>query len=633
MKEVDAVRAEIVYKMQLAHRVTLAILVAPTVVLPAMAKLAEQIAGSPSKLGATAPQFDFTILLIFLCLPPLLLWGELFCQSQVNGIRRAGDWLRGLEQTVGLAKSGAPHVGWETWVSSEHRRRWDDDVFQFLTRSLVLLYYCAASWMASVLGGELVSHSGLAAAVGLAPEFAKPIARDLALWFFGSLYAAYFVFKRRMQYSDLPAPELQAGAVLEALITQAGRAYRAPTGDLKFPYVVSSLGTGDAAPADPLRVRGETARVLGVYEELYDWDGTFCGAALLDAPAPLNGVLEGVVKNFLAAQHGEDGFVPRTLTPEGTQIDPMELCKPLLAQGALAITRHRGDQRWLEPAEFAALTQFVEHWQRERRGPSGMYMWRSALESGVDNNAALVHFPPLSIEAVDATCYVARECAALALLAAERGQDTLALRMRRHALDAQQALLKRSWDDSAGFFWNLHVESGLPVKIASWTGLLPLWGSFLPRDVLHRMIERNLGPEGGFLSAAGIATLARSEVSFNAARRAYIWDHTKQKRGEVSNWQGPAWVLPNALLADALAAAGERDLAQSICRRTLSTLARDLTRSGTLHECYDADGGQPLWAPGFVSWNALAVRMLQWSRGQVATVLPEGLSSASLHTP
>jgi len=33
-----------------------------------------------------------------------------------------------------------------------------------------------------------------------------------------------------------------------------------------------------------------------------------------------------------------------------------------------------------------------------------------------------------------------------------------------------------------------------------------------------------------------------------------------------------------------------------------------------------------------VSWNALAVRMLQWSRGQVATVLPEGLSSASLHT-
>jgi putative isomerase len=91
--------------------------------------------------------------------------------------------------------------------------------------------------------------------------------------------------------------------------------------------------------------------------------------------------------------------------------------------------------------------------------------------------------------------------------------------------------------------------------------------------------------------------------------------------------------LPNALLADGLAACGHFLLAQLICRGTLMLLARDLRESGFMHECYDADSGAPLWASGFLSWNALGLGMSRWLRGRSPTILPSGLSSLSVELP
>ena len=632
LKEADAVRAEIVYKMQLVHRVTLAILVAPTAVLPAMAKLAEQVAATKpgAGLGTKTELFDIVLLIVFVCLPLLLLWAYLFCQSQVNGIRRAGEWLRLMEQSLGLGETRSVHRGWETWIASGQRRLWDDDLYRYLTFALVALYYIATAVMASALIHNVASGVHWLTLVGLPQDRAEALAWLLPAALFAILFLLFINAVRAFVYRIESAPDVKPDRVAEAVLRSARLAYREAEGSLRHPYIVASIRRSNAqVEADPLRSLGETARVLGTYEELYDWDGIFCGAALLGQVAPLDQVLEGVVLNFLDA-HEQNGFIPRTLTPQGTQIDPHELCKPLLAQGALAATRARGAQAWLDDQAFATLRAFVEHWLRERRGPSGMFMWRSALESGIDNNAALVHYPPLTIESVDATCFVAREAAALAVLAAERGDETLARRMRRQAADAQRALLARSWDEKAAFFWNRHVDTGHPVKIRSWTGLLPLWAGLAPGKVRERMINANLQVGGPFLTERGLTTLAADEVAFNAGRRTYIWDHIKQKRGEVSNWQGPTWVLPNALLCDALAANGHTGLARALCVGTVRTLARDLAISGTMHECYDTQTGLPLWANDFLSWNALAVRMTRWLRGDDVTILPDGLSSASL---
>lgn len=633
LKEADAVRAEIVYKMQLAHRISLMILIAPNVVLPAMAKFAEEIVGTSQgeSLGPRSSLFDLMFVGVAACLPLLLLWADLFCHSQVNGIRRAGDWLRNLEQSLDLGETRSGWSGWETWVSGSQRRLWDDDLYRYLREGLVFLYYAAAAGMASFLVGDLLQRLGVPDLLGIAGAGARVVSYGVPAFLFGLTYAALMWLRKVTTYTD----ESEAGtdeqiAHVELTIINAARqAYRLPAGALNFPYLVATVGEPATVEADPLRMLGESSRVLGSYQELYDWDGIFCGGALLHELAPLNHVLEGIVRNFLAAQ-SNDGFVPKSLTRDGQQLDPHELCKPLLAQGALSVSRAYGSQDWLDGQTFTALVNFVDYWLQERRGHSGMFRWRSALESGVDNNPGLVHFPPFGIEAVDATCFVARECAALALLAAERSNAPVAHRMRRSALNAQHALLTQSWDENAGFFWNRHVDSGLPVKLMSWTGLMPLWGGFVPEPIRDRIAKQHLRPGGHFLTTYGIMTLSRDEVVFNNARRTYVWDHTAQTRKEVSNWQGPTWVLPNALLADALAASGHHQLAQTICRGTLKLLAHDLRVSGSMHECYHADSGAPLWAKGFLSWNALGLGMSRWLRGTSPTILPAGLSSLSV---
>jgi hypothetical protein len=44
----------------------------------------------------------------------------------------------------------------------------------------------------------------------------------------------------------------------------------------------------------------------------------------------------------------------------------------------------------------------------------------------------------------------------------------------------------------------------------------------------------------------------------------------------------------------------------------LKAMQMDLDKNKTLHENYDAETGAPLWAPDFMSWNALAVELIDY---------------------
>ncbi|MGH3749042.1 MAG: hypothetical protein ACRDT8_16765, partial [Micromonosporaceae bacterium] len=49
--------------------------------------------------------------------------------------------------------------------------------------------------------------------------------------------------------------------------------------------------------------------------------------------------------------------------------------------------------------------------------------------------------------------------------------------------------------------------------------------------------------------------------------------------------------------------------ARHILEGTLTMLARDIERHGTLHEYYHPDTGEGLMNPGFLNWNLLATTM------------------------
>lgn len=78
-----------------------------------------------------------------------------------------------------------------------------------------------------------------------------------------------------------------------------------------------------------------------------------------------------------------------------------------------------------------------------------------------------------------------------------------------------------------------------------------------------------------------------------------------------SNWRGPVWVNANAMLALGLARYNHTlSLAHTLARRVVAALASDIRASGTWHECYSAQNGSGLAAPGFLSWDTLGAVLL-----------------------
>ncbi len=66
----------------------------------------------------------------------------------------------------------------------------------------------------------------------------------------------------------------------------------------------------------------------------------------------------------------------------------------------------------------------------------------------------------------------------------------------------------------------------------------------------HRLIQKYILNSEQFLRPCGLSSVAISEPLYNQAKRGLYG------RAVVSNWQGPMWILPNALTARCLIANG-----------------------------------------------------------------------------
>ena len=159
LKQVESVRSEILYKMQLVHRLGLAVITAPVVVLPIIARIQDYIPKTLPEIS-TNPLSRFTfsmvVLLVSAGIPILLLWAEFFCISQTNGILRAGHWLRGVEQGIGIENSHNTICGWESWIESEDRRAMDDVLTRGTRLALISLFYWVSVLMICCLTRDYI---------------------------------------------------------------------------------------------------------------------------------------------------------------------------------------------------------------------------------------------------------------------------------------------------------------------------------------------------------------------------------------------------------------------------------------------------------------------------------------------
>jgi putative isomerase len=395
------------------------------------------------------------------------------------------------------------------------------------------------------------------------------------------------------------------------------RVVRPPAGLLPYRFIVPTARDAGGSAGD---------RQAGVYDQQYDWDAFFEGVALAYDGGDGAEAFRDAMRNFLHFTTSA-GFTPRTLSPEKFWDFPDQM-KPFLAQGCYLSSRALGDFSWLGGEPWERLKANLGYWESNRRGGHGLYMWRSALESGVDNNAASVNTPDFSIESVDVNAYLVREYEAAAAIARALGRASDSSSLVARADELRRRMNVVLWDEGDECYYNVLSVSDEPVtfiRIKSWTSLTPLWAGVAPPERARAMIERHLLDPEVFWGRFGVPSLARSEPLYSQAKRALVYVAVEGRRWEVSNWMGPVWVVANWQVMHGLIRYGYRREARELAVRIVELLERDVAATGGMHENYDAETGVGLWSPSFGSWNMLVARMIEEAETAVdPTCVDEG---------
>ena len=347
-----------------------------------------------------------------------------------------------------------------------------------------------------------------------------------------------------------------------------------PSGLLKHPYLVPS----------------------GPYFQLFDWDSYFMGVALSfgGASAP---PLENSVEDFLelVGQNADDpGYIPREIAPEAFWALP-EMCKPFLAQAAYRASLSAGSAEWLRPW-YKKLAETLHFWENDRQSPDGFFVWYNGVESGVDNNPAVVDRPAQVTEGVDLQCYLYREYHAMALLAGKLGFEQDAKDYQRKADGLSQKIRDGMWSETEGMFLNIDARSGKPIHIETWTNFVPLWVGVATPGQARRMIEDHLLNPKDLWARYGIRTLAPSQPLYDP---------------KDGYWRGPVWVLSSYLMMHGLLNYGYSKQALQLAKETEELLVKDLKATGGMNECYNPDDGRPLAGGHFVSWDLLGEHIVE----------------------
>ena len=167
----------------------------------------------------------------------------------------------------------------------------------------------------------------------------------------------------------------------------------------------------------------------------------------------------------------------------------------------------------------------------------------------------------------------------------------------RRAERTEQALLDRCWDPKRGLFWDLGGRAESPIRVSTWSSLVPLALPALPADIAERLIEQHLLDPRRYRAPHGIPSVSMEEPSFRPGWHLFRC------------WRGPAWVNTAWLLVPALRDRGYGEEAD----RIVSAYLRLAERHG-FREYYNPLNGDGLAARHF-GWSTLLVDLLPATEG------------------
>jgi putative isomerase len=292
--------------------------------------------------------------------------------------------------------------------------------------------------------------------------------------------------------------------------------------------------------------------------------------------------------------------------------------KPVMAQFALRLAEETGSVEWFRPC-FDGLRKFHSRWDSKYLSPIGLLVWGSDVGIGVDNEPTIYERPDFSAASVFLNCFYKMDLDAAAVLADLLGRPREGDACRKRSAEISSLLRKFCWDPRDKFFYTADVQcrdrrleritfakpgmetpwKSLLLRIQSFSGFLPMWSGVASQEEADHLCRHLQNPQS-FDAPFGVRTLSREEPMYCLT-----------KSGNPSNWLGPVWIIANYLVWKGLLKYGRTAAASALAKKTLGLLREDLAASGSLHEYYDPDTGEPLMNKGFFCWNSLALEMIE----------------------
>jgi putative isomerase len=178
---------------------------------------------------------------------------------------------------------------------------------------------------------------------------------------------------------------------------------------------------------------------------------------------------------------------------------------------------------------------------------------------------------------------------------------------------------KYCWDPRDSFFYTADVQcvdrraelipnvtrgmdmswKSLPLRVQMFTGFLPLWCGIATQAQAEALVSVNYRADDRLRAQWGVRSLSSRESMYSLAFSS-----------NPSNWLGPVWIIVNYFAWKALERYGFHQEADDLAGKTISLLASDLRKNGSLNEYYHPDTGAALSHKGFMDWNLLVLEMI-----------------------
>ena len=342
--------------------------------------------------------------------------------------------------------------------------------------------------------------------------------------------------------------------------------------------------------------------------------------------------IRGTLECYLDHMDTGTGRVLRILSPDGPMVAPgQDQVQPFLGQLAYVanLSTPLGDDA---PRIVDKLAAFLAFWERERGTTLGLYRWLESYESGIDSALAIAMDPPLTVAAVDLSCYLVLDYRAAAALAQEYGMLDRAAGFRARADRIAEAIRTHMWDPRHEVFCNIRMSSGQRIFltfdddefcILPWTNFIPLYAGIATPAQAEATVRRYLLSPEHMLSKYGLRSFSRKSVYYTEQRICPAYSELAAhwlKTG--SNWSGPVWTLSNYMLAHGMAQYGFKDEARAIALDVAAVNWRSVQADGGMFENYHPETGKGLWAKGLFSWNILADGLADEVRDGTQPLLP-----------